>query len=589
MLRASVLFLLLALTGIARADLTIEVRGRVRIDVERIQREGDHLLVEGSLLDEALSEPMPGRQVELRLGALEDGVETAYYTISKPTSVDGVFRFSVPGIPRARFNVHLSGPAYGDYAAAKTVDRTVDLTKRNVELRLHAPTEHPAASPSIPVTIEMVSLDRGGEDGVRRAEPIVELDLDGVRVTTLQLSDGRGIAALALPQAAAGHELELKAHFRGDEDRAPAEAVVRVLLVDQSKVDLAAESPRTLALGDVLLSGHLRLGARTLGGLPIVVRRIDAPRDGSPPGASTDAPSVTVQTRADGSFSTKLPAPDMAGRVGFEASFPATEAKTRGLLPASSEIVVVEVLPRLALFGEEPRPTVLALVIGGCLALGVFGQRMLARVRAHRAARAALGDPRDAATKVKAKSMPARLFGTLRLPSDRRVAGRVLDGERGRPIAGAEVRLRSDDATELLCLTGLDGTFAWASAPKGAVELFVAAAGHAPTAHAGEVPHRGELAALELSLVPLRAEIMRRYAAAIEPHLAPGERLGLRTPRELANALVKSARVRKIRLDGRKLTALRELVESACYADGAARPEALAEVTKLASELPSHA
>jgi len=125
-----------------------------------------------------------------------------------------------------------------------------------------------------------------------------------------------------------------------------------------------------------------------------------------------------------------------------------------------------------------------------------------------------------------------------------------------------------------------DGAFGF-DPPEGAATVRIEAPGFAPQTLEGRIPHRGEWAPLEVRLVPLRAELLRRYGVALATIVPPHEKLGLRTPRELALLALRH----RPSLDPNALRALRGWVEVACFGADAPPPDALDRLGKLVHDL----
>jgi len=564
------------------AQPTLEVRGRMRLELERVQRVGRGLAVTGVILDEALGEPMAGWTVALRLLREDElGRQSFVYGHAVPADLDGVFRFEVPNLSRARYLVQLSALGDERYAEPVPIDREIDLARRAIELRLFVPSEQPSTNPSLPVAIEAIALDRGSTsaaDAPHEQDLPVELELDGRAIATLLLKDGRVSTALVLPPAAAGKELVLRAHFAGDETRGAAEASARVRLVEPATLRLQAEPSRAAGGADITLSGRLRFGPRATAGLPVIVRRVAAvDEDGSP----IDGESIVVTTGEDGTFSTTLRAPSLGSRASFEAAFTTAEAKQRGLQPATSELVVVELTPRLSLEGVARRPAGTALVVTALLLLALLALRLLSALVRRRAARQTPSGelPTAASPRV---GVAQRILGTLRISADRRVAGQVIESDRGRPLPGVRVQLQLEGAAEER-ITDEEGRFSFGELPSGPVELRFTRDAYVTTTRRGLLPHRGELAVLDIALLPLRARLLRLYGEALAPYLPGRDQLGPRTPRELESLVL--ARTTGPLFDRGALRSLRHVVEESCFGAAGAQPESLQRLEREVERL----
>ncbi|MEO6955027.1 MAG: carboxypeptidase-like regulatory domain-containing protein [Polyangia bacterium] len=546
--------------GLASADPTLEVRGRMRLELDQVERHERTLSVAGRLMDEAQSEPMSGWTVALRVSAIDDrGQEAFVFGAAMPTDEDGTFAFRVNSIGPNRYVLHLSAPGDTVYAAPAPIDREIDLGRRSIELHLLVPPEQPARASTLPVGLEAVALDRSTasnagdapyEDGVA-----VDLDVDGVATATIVLSGGRATTQLTLPRATAGKEVVVRARFAGDATRGPAEATQRVRLVEDAALTLTTDATRVVAGSELVVHGRLTFGDRGVGGLPVTIHVLTD--DG-------DTTARTVDTDPTGAYEALVRTPDRL-RVAFQAQFEVAEAKARSLPSARSEVLIVELTRGFSLVDLGSRPAGAALAIAGLL-LGALALLRLGAWLAPRRAKVA------ALAKAVAEAPPR---ATLRTTTDHRVAGRVLDGERAVALVGAKVRLvgAADSLT-----TDTRGAFDLGTLLAGRYELEIVHSGYARLVLPLVVPHRGEHSLLEARLVPLRAEILRVYGAALAPYVPRDAKLGQRTPRELAQV----ARF----APAQTVAALRRLVEESCY--GLAGPDAatLARIEALSAELP---
>lgn len=556
---AAALLLCGALVAPAAAEPTLEVRGRMRLELDQLERHDRTLVVAGRLVEEAQNDPMAGWTAALRVMATDSqGRETFVFGAAMPADADGKFVFRVSPVGAGRYTVHLSGSGDSVFAAPAPVDREVDLGRRAIELHLLVPAELPARSSTLPVGIEAVALDHvtASNAGDAPAEEglTVDLELDGMAAATMVLVGGRATTQLALAHATPGREVLVSARFAGDPTRGPAEASQRVRLVEEATLTLVTEQSHAVAGSELVLRGRLAFGGRGVGGLPVTVELVADDRD---------TPMPPVQTDPSGSYEVRVKLPD-ATRAAFQAHFGITEAKARSLPPARSDVLVIEVMRDFSLAGLGSRPAGAALAIAGALLaiLGLLrlGIRLLPRRRQRAQARALAAPPR----------------ATSRQALDHRLAGRVLDAERASTIAGARVCLLGASVS---AVTGSQGEFDLGTVAAGTYTLEAVRQGYARLVVSIVVPHRGEHASMELRLVPLRAEILRVYGAALAPYVPRDAKLGLRTPRELAQ-VARFAPVASV-------AALQRLVEESCYGPAVPDAETLARVEALSGTLPT--
>lgn len=557
----------LALSVPASAEVRIEVRGRMRLDVDRIERSERAFTVSGALLDEASLEPMADHTVTLDVTELtEDGRERDAYEYARPVDRDGSFSFRVGARAHTRYVIHLKAPALAGYGAAQPIDREIDLGRRNLELRLIVPNELSASATSLPVVIEAVPIDGSSGEPQRGDDLPIELELDGASVGgSMLLKNGTGSFSLPLPRSVMHGELSLRARFAGDDQRAPAEVSAQVRIVERFELTLHGERADVVAGRIARLEGSLRVGTQ---GAPHVL--VSLTRLASEDGVVATA-HETALTDESGNYRAQLPVPTQGEQVRFQASVGDTLVGERRVAPANSPILVLAVTPAWSLFGSLRHPTGLALFVETLLALGLVALRARSIWNARRAR-----VPVPLAAPVVAPER--RFFGTLRLASDRRIGGRVEEADRGRPLANASIRVRCG-SYERTDTSDAQGRFLFTDLPDGVADITIEHDGYKTHTLESAVPHRGAAAGLTVTLVPWRAEIFRRYAEALAPLLPPNEQLGARTPRELA-------RIAERKFSDRAgLRSLQHLVEARCFGPIPAARSTFDEVSDKADKL----
>ncbi len=551
----------------ALGDLRIEVRGRMRLELDRIERSSHDFVVSGALLDETSFEPMSRQTVALHVDRLdENGIRTDAYDHAEPVGTDGTFRFRVPAREHTRYAVSLFARGVRDYGDATPVHREVDLGRRNLELRIIVANEISAAATTLPLVLEAVPLEGAVIDPQRGEDLAVDLEVDGASAgVSMQLHDGRGSLVLPLPVGSTRGEIALRARFAGDEQRAPAEASVRVRIVERFELALRSDATEAAQGRDVALHGTLRLRGQSVPGVAISLTRLPS-EDGRVPVGNT-----TATTDDQGEYRVAIAAPEEGAQARFQASVSESIVGSRHVAAATSEIVVLAINPRFSFWASARHPTGLALLVELLLVVGLLGLRFGSLLRA--------SATRPVAPIAAAVVAPERgFFGTLRQASDRRVGGRVEEADRKRALVGALVSVRVGSEV-LSCTTDAAGNFSFPQVPDGHAEISVDHPGYKPDTRESSIPHRGTAAALTITLVPWRAEILRRYAEALAPLLPPNETLGERTPRELARLAERKFG------DRAGLRSLQHLVEARCFGAAAAARGSYEEVTSTLERL----
>jgi hypothetical protein len=196
--------------------------------------------------------------------------------------------------------------------------------------------------------------------------------------------------------------------------------------------------------------------------------------------------------------------------------------------------------------------------------LCAFGARKLARrlgrLRRRRAAAAVTRQPhRELAggLHISARQAPCADQTTF--------AGTILDARTGAPIRDAVLRA----GEVVLATTARDGRFS-VELPPGDHALLAACEGYSPEPFRARLPHAGELAAVEIALVPLRLRILAHLRAAAAPLLPSSAAFDLETPREIG-----------ARGDA-NLRALAELVEKTSYGRAVPGPSDVERAEALA-------
>ena len=100
----------------ATAESRVEIRGRMRLELDRLERGAHGFSVSGVLLDEASLDPMPGHTVVVRVTSLDEaGQQSFAYGNAEPAAQDGGFHFTVPAHAHTRYVIHLLAPGFEGY------------------------------------------------------------------------------------------------------------------------------------------------------------------------------------------------------------------------------------------------------------------------------------------------------------------------------------------------------------------------------------------------------------------------------------------------------------------------------------------
>jgi hypothetical protein len=177
-------------------------------------------------------------------------------------------------------------------------------------------------------------------------------------------------------------------------------------------------------------------------------------------------------------------------------------------------------------------------------------ERVLARADERRRRKADSGAVREP---------PRKLLGTLRLMASRKISGRVIDAATGDPVVGARVAIHQAGAP-VAVVCDAAGAFSSGELASGTITVQIGSGGYMSERFSRTLPHRGELEGLEISLMPVRARLLRELEQAAQPYLAePGR---VRTPREMVND---AARMPTPAAVVEALTQLGGTVEKACW------------------------
>lgn len=613
MLRSAPLLLLLGAAllsapGAARAQEEGRVRIRARSQLV-LAEEGRGVLAGGrtaevrlllTLRDGPSGEPLKGQALALTLEGEPDGKGRApRATQALRTGEDGQALATFSGLRAGRYGAlaRFAGDALRDSAQASL---TLDLRRRGAQLSLSAPARAPLLG-ELAITVDL-------RDGDVPLPGPVALRV-GVQPARLELREGRGRAALrldpqALPGLRGGALVPVEASYAGDAFHDGRAERREVLVTTQVELALDA-APRggDVAQGAALaLRGEARDEDGPLGGESVELLALP---EGARAGEAGPVPGERVLGAAtvdrQGRFEVRLGRLELPlGPALVVASLTPARAHR---LPARSEPLRLQVLaPEPVSLTYFLVPLALtALAIAAALLyrrrawLGAHLGALLARLRPARAE----AEPEDRAGELDPARAPqpgvtlrprSTVQSILARP-DFTIAGQVHDAAFGGPVladvtVGGAEPLRCDER----------GRFLLPLLPPGRHEVEVQAEGYLPERFVAQLPHRGELRAVQVALLPIRARIMAAWREAAAPLLPPAE-AATATPRELLRqvreALQAAAEGRSLQRRGAPLAAvpplalgrLTDVVEETYYSGRQPDAAALREVEALCAEI----
>ena len=491
---------LLAVPGFA---LRVQLRARTRLELVVVPAGGE-LEVRGALRD-SREQPVANAAVALLVAGSPPPAEThrVREDLVATTAADGRFAVRVPlgdwlGADRlahveARF---AGGPTLGE-ATAETL---FDLRKQDAALELHAqPTQLRTDSGDLELTAEV----RSGDLPLAALE--VQWAVDGKPVVVSR-SDGDGIARAVLPATALGAPgpRVVSAHLAGNEQVNEADASLQIDLLGAVQVDLVqhagnkknacAAAGAQLADADWCLEGRVRT-ARLGAWRPVVNAAVSLHMERHLLATLTTDVDGRFFAVARGDALTRLFPP---GAVGLVA---------RAQVPEPwheigwSPVVSLEIPPPPELSSWLYAVPLLALIAA------VVVQRWRARRR-----ELALQAWREASS----AGLPDEHVRSIAAgePS-RRLRGRVVHGETGRPCASTLVLQSRENPEQVTRIAVPDGDFDVAELPAGRYLWQVHADEHMTLEFALELPHDGFYDGCELLPASCRAVVRGTFSASV--------------------------------------------------------------------------
>jgi hypothetical protein len=467
----------------SHAQPQVRVRGETRLELEQ-EAQGERVTVAGTLLDD-LGVPLARRFVVVRLVSEQDTAHVHRQEVR--TDAQGGFRATFP-LPHGPHGVQVAFEGDGTHDGAR-LERPLDAARDDVRLRIH--------------------LSEGGRLDLDRPEHEVVVwatsnaDTEGLEVV---LSDGRGAALGRAATDRAGRAAflirterlgppgpgRLRAATEGDGARGPAEAEAPI--VRERRARIALDPVAVESSGELMVEGHLTdaegpLPDRAVGLFTQQGRHLATTlTDGQGRFAHRVAPedrageAQVVHARFDG---------DGQGRTAVESApltLPTAEAPNAPWPWLLAPMLVTALLLVWLRLSREPQQRVPSTAAGAPPPPGISPGATAARQR----------DRRD-------------------------LAGRVIDGGHGRPVASAMATLVPADGSPRGLSVDADGCFRASDLPDGTLRLRVEAPGYAPVEAALQVPHRGEWSRAVVRMESLRTRalaVFRRVAGRLLPGLA---------------------------------------------------------------------
>jgi hypothetical protein len=531
----------------------IRIRAHARLTLGTVEKIPNGVAVDGTLWDDAAGGPVAGKRV--RVG-LRDPQSGALLEGESQSDDGGAFRVELPA-PLGSYQVQADFDGDGDYPEPRTIARTVDVTRRPVELVLSAPDRAGVGSGGLPVAV--VALVDG-----RPADLQVKLAIDLRPAVIVETGEtGRAEAMLDLPSdVGPSAHLVVRARFAGDEVHDAAISERAVLITTPTTVTASLDEP-TIHRGDeATVSGRLD-DAR--GSLAVqVVLAVAA--DGRTLGQAT--------TDTTGHFTIPIATRQLTvGNARFAVHYDPPVSYRDGSRSPSLELTVLPAMP-VPLGGYLFPPLFTLLAIGAVWAWRRSPWRLFSRQRVTPADEQFPVEERQASGLVEARRPMA---ATFRRAHDLGASGVVWDAPFDRPVA-AQVRVVGGGASQTVACDAR-GRFTVENLPPGKCLFTIFAPGYLPVRFERELPHRGELRGVRVNLQPLRAEILAIYKQVTLGFLPELRFAALWTPRELCDHVRKSGALPP------SLSALSDLLEEAYYSPRIPGEDALAEAMRLAAHL----
>jgi Carboxypeptidase regulatory-like domain len=480
----------------------VEIHAQSKLVLDKVRLTGDEdAEVRGQLLDNLTGEGLPNQVVAIKIG---DEVETA------TTGPDGRFRTTIR-VTSGQQTVALE--FRGNTRITSTeLTQVTDPARAQVALSL----ELEDAPGGVNVLVRATADDQP----VRLPVALSVGSPSDDKLAALG-SVATGTPFLVSRTAAGGPGMRrIRAAFSGDDTRQAAAVEKTIELSASSSTTMAVSASRIAFEDDLDITGRV------------------TDEDGRPVGraaltlAAGDRRLAQGATSDDGTYRFSIEGEVLGeGQWGIQVQ---TDAGKSSIKPSRSNPEIVRVSP------PEPVPvsyTIAAFLATAFAAGGFFTARAKPWRRFRRPAPPADVPANPAQDEqVDGGLVVAKpgIVSTLRRPSDDGFSGVVRDTVRGRPVAGAVVRLKLQaDAREVT--TAPDGNFTFDALTPGDWVAEVLAAGHITETFAVSIPHRGELRGVRVDLVPVRERVFQLYRRAAEPILPEPRLWGVWSPRQVVD------------------------------------------------------
>jgi hypothetical protein len=503
-------WVLLLVGAAASAAPTVEIRAKTQLSLGHVKlRDNGTIEVTGFLVDKLTGTGIEGERVYVTIGA-----HTSYDT----TAPDGSFHVTIEGAPGPQqVTLAYRGGTNNRIEPADPLSVTTDPAKSQVELAI----------------VKVSDSDRGpvlrvngvSEDGLTQVPLAIEAASTAKDDWTQVLRTTSNTDFTLTRAQVGGPGLHrIRATFSGDDARQRATA--------ESTVEWTATTTTTISVSSHRIAYEDKLA---------VAGRV-TDEDGKPVARaavtllSGDRRLAQGATSQDGTYHFTVEAQIIAGAPTAE-----TGDRQFGVQvscdPGQSFVTSSKSPPEvIAIRPPQPVPvsyTVIAFLATALAAGGFFAARNKPWRRFRRPAPPAEVPSVDGEVGEAAGGLVVARPGfipTLRRPSDDTFSGVVRDTVRGRPIAGALVKVGGRDVT-----TGPDGGFVVEHLPAGELRAEVSAEGHVTEAFTVTIPHRGELRGVRVDLVPVRERVFQLYRRAAEPVLPESRLWGIWTPRQIVD------------------------------------------------------
>jgi len=551
----------LGVAGSGHAAPVVTVKARSAVEVDPVRRVPGGVEVRGKLIDRSIRRPIPWATLTVRIDqsivnvVTDDAGEFAQYF----------------GITEGVHSVYVEYPGDRSYAGSSTAIEGFDVNKEPVTLALRVQREIATSAELLRVAVRATS--QHGPVSITARVHYGDADQRDLPALANITTDDRGRGELTVPIAKLGKpgRKRLEVRFRGNDAYDVASARAELVVVTDTAIEFALTESEVRYEDTVRGKGRLVDAAgRPIAGAPITL-------------IARGKRVADALAGPDGRFELSVDAAELgAGKVGLQAKFESPERWRRG---SRSPPVTATV--------HEPHPvpmryTVAAFAATAFAVLAFVALRtrpwvgMLARLRLqprpsdHEDSHRASG-PASALEELRTGLVQARpsLVSTLRRANDFGFSGTVLDAITGRVLRDAELALVAADHSEQRAVSGSRGEFAVEPLAAGVWTVVVSCETYCTERFEISLPHRGELRAARVELLPVRERIFRIYRVAALPILPDPAKWGIWTPRQLFDYV-------RAQRPAPALAALTDFVEDKYFSQRIPSEETLAEAQQRA-------